>query len=152
MFGSVPTVDGGRNAEGEVTAAWVALQHIQMLGTNKPITVYHDHNGVGKWADGEWRTNKSYTEAYANFVDSLRDSGMDVRFVHVFGHTGVEPNEVVDRLAKMGCGVHFPREAEFKEEFSHVPGGNKPIIMDMPPYQQDMETVQTKEKDTGMEF
>ena len=106
MCGGVPESSGGRNVEGEVTAAWLGLDAAAaMAKPGAPIVVYHDYEGIGKWADGAWARNKDYTAAYAAKVAAMRRDGLDVRFEHVKGHTGNTGNELVDDLAKIGCDV-----------------------------------------------
>ena len=74
------------------------------------VTIYHDYEGIGKWADQLWKRNKPYTKDYADFVASCRNN-MSVRFVHVDGHTGVEGNELVDTVAKEACGMATTKKA-----------------------------------------
>lgn len=113
MYGKAPTEYGGRNVEGEVAAATVGLEVLRKMGVGRrPITVYHDYEGVGGWADGMWKCNKDYTLQYARGVRELRSLGMDIEFRHVTGHTGVEGNEFVDVLAKSACGVPMTRDEE----------------------------------------
>lgn len=45
------------------------------------------------------KTNKPGTRAYKEFYDSIKDR-LDVRFIKVLAHSGVEYNEEADSLAK----------------------------------------------------
>ena len=96
----------GRNVEGEVAAAQAALQYILKNKLYTSVTVYHDYEGVGKWADHHWKTNKQYTTDYALFIDEARKQ-INITFVHINGHTGDLGNEFVDKLAKKACNVPF---------------------------------------------
>lgn len=122
----------GRNVEGEVEAARKALQTLILNPSYKNITVYYDYAGVGGWADG-WKSNKPYSIAYSRFVKSLRESHPDVNieFKHVDAHTGVEGNEIVDKLAKIGCGLSLTSSEErLLGKYSHVDG--YPTSFDLP--------------------
>lgn len=55
----------GRNVEGEVAGALAAIKHLS--SEERPIVIYHDYEGVGKWADKLWKANTYYTKNYANF-------------------------------------------------------------------------------------
>ena len=114
--------ESGRNVEGEVAAASAALS---ALSTSRydSVTVYHDYQGIGSWADRDWKANKGYTKAYADKVAAFRDAGMNVTFKHVDGHTGNEGNEYVDKLAKVACGVGItPSERDFISQLRDVKG------------------------------
>lgn len=54
-----------------------------------------------------WKTNKDYTQAYKKTIDKLREE-IDIRFIHVKGHTGNAGNEKADDLAKEACGIMDP--------------------------------------------
>ena len=64
----------------------------------------HDGAGIKAWAVGEWKRNKKGTIEYYNYITSVRDS-INIRFVKVRGHSGVEGNEEADRLAKRAVGL-----------------------------------------------
>lgn len=113
----------GRNVEGEVMGATKGLEYVSMFPQYKSATVYFDYQGVAKWADHEWKANLAYTKQYAEFVDKIRANGLDVKFVWTEAHTGIEGNEVVDKLAKMGCGVELNgADAKFIGKYANVPG------------------------------
>ena len=110
LYGSFPMQDGGRNVEGEVKAATEAINYL----TKKPykdIVIYYDYEGVCKWADKLWKTNREYTRKYAEYVNSVRNNlNMKIKYSHVESHTGVEGNEIVDKLAKYACKVEMPKK------------------------------------------
>ena len=122
----------GRNVEGEVCAAKLALKEIVDLFpvSNLPsCTVYHDYEGVGKWADKEWKANKSYTRDYADLVKDLRNKGLKVTFAHVYGHKGIRGNEYVDKLAKIGCNIALTKgEKKMILELKDVDGFPKDLL------------------------
>lgn len=103
FYGKFTQTDGGRNVEGEVMAGLVAAKFAHTL--KKPITIYHDYQGIGSWARGEWQRNKTYTKSYYADIQNMIKEGLNVNFIHVDGHSNVRGNEYVDRLAKYACGV-----------------------------------------------
>ena len=132
LYGRGDCTEGGRNIEGEVMGAKVAIQKVRCNPHYKSVTIYHDYQGIGSWADGEWQANKSYTHAYTQFVKKTRDfAHLQIDFEHVDGHTGVEGNEYVDKIAKVACGIELtPKEQGFLSQLSDVPG--YPDIEELP--------------------
>ncbi len=113
----------GRNIEGEVAAARAALSEISKSGKYNSVTLYHDYQGIGSWADGDWKTNKIYTQSYRKFVNDIRSQGLDIDFRHVDGHSGVRGNEYCDKLAKVACGMELTRsDIEYVRDLYDVPG------------------------------
>ena len=95
------------NVAGELEAAkyvmWYAVDR-----KIKEITLFYDYKGIESWATGDWQANLPYTQDYVKFYNKVK-SVVKVNFVKVKAHTGVELNEVVDKLAKDAI-------AEFKKE------------------------------------
>ena len=95
------------NVAGELEAAkfvmWYAVDK-----KIKEITLFYDYQGIEAWAVGDWQANLPYTQDYVKFYNKVK-SVVKVNFVKVKAHTGVELNEVVDKLAKEAI-------AEFKKE------------------------------------
>ena len=87
-----------RNVAGEIKGAEYAMKRALELGKNK-LYLHFDYSGIEHWARGEWKTNKEGTINYKNFYDSIR-SKLKVEFIKVKAHSGVEYNEIVDKLAK----------------------------------------------------
>lgn len=87
-----------RNVAGEIEASMYAMQYCADNGYEKLI-LYFDYNGIEKWCTGEWKANKTGTKEYKRFYEGIKDK-VDVSFVKVKAHTGVEYNEMADRLAK----------------------------------------------------
>ena len=86
------------NVAGELEAAkfvmWYAVDK-----KIKEITLFYDYQGIEAWAVGDWQANLPYTQDYVKFYNKVK-SVVKVNFVKVKAHTGVELNEVVDKLAK----------------------------------------------------
>lgn len=123
LYGQEPCLYDGRNIEGELHASKIALQLVFLEKKYTSCTVYHDYLGIGAWADHEWKTNKPYTFEYQTFIDTLRKGGLSIEFKHVKGHTGVDGNEYVDKLAKIGCGIPLTKsEKKLLSNLKDVPG------------------------------
>ncbi|MBP5305164.1 MAG: reverse transcriptase-like protein, partial [Lachnospiraceae bacterium] len=89
---------------GEIRASEEAIKLALKLGIKK-ITIYHDYEGIAAWPLRKWKANKEGTIAYRDFFDSVKGS-VDVSFVKVKGHAGVEFNELADTLAKRGLSIN----------------------------------------------
>lgn len=87
-----------RNVSGEIKGAMRAMEEAVKLGKKK-IYLHYDYEGIRSWALGFWKTNKEGTINYRKFYDSIKDK-LEVKFIKVEAHTGVEYNELVDKLAK----------------------------------------------------
>ena len=84
-----------RNVAGELEATIEAVQWAEQQDVDV-VTIHHDYIGISEWATGKWKTNNSITQSYAAFIRSYLEW---VRFHKVAGHTGVEGNELADKLA-----------------------------------------------------
>ena len=115
--------EDGRNVEGEVAGARAAIDYIRNKTDIKDVVLYHDYEGIGAWGNKSWRANKEYTSAYSKFVEDARMSGLNIKFVHVKGHTGQLGNEYVDKIAKVACGIDITKkDKELLAELRHVDG------------------------------
>lgn len=96
-----------RNVAGEVMAVEKALRELFKNYKKKAdknneklsVTIYHDYEGLQKWADGEWKANKEITIAYKECIANARKV-MDVSFVKVKAHSGDKFNSLADELAR----------------------------------------------------
>lgn len=91
-----------RNVAGELEGAMAAMNFCEKQNI-KILHLYYDYQGIESWAKGEWKRNKPGTIRYKTFYDSLKN--VKVIFHKVKGHSGVELNEAVDRLAKAALGL-----------------------------------------------
>ena len=86
------------NVAGELEAAkfvmWYAVDK-----KIKEITLFYDYQGIEAWAVGDWKANLPYTQDYVKFYNKVK-TAVNVNFVKVKAHTGIELNEIVDKLAK----------------------------------------------------
>ena len=95
------------NVAGELEAAKFVMRYA-VDKKIKEITLFYDYQGIEAWAVGDWQANLPYTQDYVKFYNKVK-SVVKVNFIKVKAHTGVELNEVVDKLAKDAI-------AEFKKE------------------------------------
>ncbi len=92
-----------RNVSGEIKGAEAAMRYAVANGYKK-LYLYHDYEGIAKWCQGLWKTNKSGTIAYKAYFDSIQDK-LEVVFKKVTAHTGNTYNEMADKLAKQALGI-----------------------------------------------
>ena len=100
-----------RNVAGEIKGAEAAMRYAVENGFQK-LYIYHDYEGIAKWCQGAWKTNKEGTRAYKAYYDSVKDK-LEIVFGKVAAHTGDKYNEMADKLAELGCdylqGFYFSR-------------------------------------------
>lgn len=101
--GKDPEMASMRNVAGEVLGSMAAIEKAIQMGI-KSIDIYYDYMGIQMWATGEWKRNKKGTVAYYDYINSVKDK-IDIQFIKVKGHSGVEGNEEADRLAKKAVGI-----------------------------------------------
>ncbi|WP_353096546.1 ribonuclease H family protein [Tissierella praeacuta] len=87
-----------RNVSGEIKGAMVAMELAIEKGIDN-LYLHFDYTGIEQWAKGSWKTNKDGTKAYKEFYDSIKDK-LNVVFIKVKAHSGIEYNEEADKLAK----------------------------------------------------
>ena len=92
-----------RNVAGEIKGAESAMRYAKEHGV-KNLVIYHDYEGIAKWCNGAWKTNKEGTKAYKAFYEEMAKE-MDIRFEKVKGHSGDKYNDMADHLAKKALGI-----------------------------------------------
>ena len=97
--------DGIRNIAGEIYGVVEALRLLfkmnQKLHDVESVTVYHDYEGLQKWADSEWKAKKPATQDYQQRIAMARQY-FPIGFVKVKAHSDNVLNEAADALAKQG--------------------------------------------------
>ncbi|MFA6848857.1 MAG: ribonuclease H family protein [Selenomonadaceae bacterium] len=89
------------NVAGEIEAVIQAVKWAQQERLTH-IVIFHDYSGLSEWAEGRWKTNTRITQEYAAFMKNCIGW---VTCKKVSGHTGVEGNELADKLAKNALGL-----------------------------------------------
>lgn len=92
-----------RNVAGEIMGSVSVIDYC--LKNNIPeIVIYHDYEGVARWALGEWKANLDATKAYKEYCEDAMKR-MKISFVKVKGHSGDRFNDMADKLAKAALGI-----------------------------------------------
>lgn len=65
----------------------------------KEIKICYDYMGIEKWAKKEWQAKKPVSQDYVAFYDRFSQH-INVDFVKVKAHSGIEMNDLADQLAK----------------------------------------------------
>ncbi|MDD3653608.1 MAG: ribonuclease H family protein [Desulfotomaculaceae bacterium] len=96
--GNNPAILSMRNVAGELLGA---MEAIKWAVKNKydSIVIYHDYQGIAKWATGEWEAKKEGTKSYVKFINKYKKL-INIQFIKVEGHTGDTYNEQADQIAK----------------------------------------------------
>ncbi len=86
------------NIAGEVLGAINAIDWAWKNGFSK-ISIFHDYEGIKKWATGEWNANQPLSQFYYRFIRDKKDI-IEIEFVKVSGHSNNKYNDRADLLAK----------------------------------------------------
>lgn len=97
IFGIVDfsQVKGSHQIAGEIKAVTEAIEWCRKNKIEE-TTVYYDYRGLEKWAKGQWKTKKSISKEYADF---MKLDNIKIHWVKIKSHTGKKWNEYADRLA-----------------------------------------------------
>lgn len=91
------------NVAGEILGSIYAIQWA-IEHHAKKVHIYHDYEGIARWANGDWKGNKEKTQEYQQFIRESRKK-IVITFTKVAAHTGVVLNERADKLAKKALGI-----------------------------------------------
>lgn len=83
----------------EVMAVLESLKWV-LSNEYKFVTIYHDLNLIGKWANGEYNANSSIAKLFLRELNEKYKLALDIEFKWVPGHKGIKYNERADTLAR----------------------------------------------------
>lgn len=98
-----PDMAAMHNVAGEIMGALTVIRYCLERGV-PALTIHHDYEGVGRWADGSWKANKPGTQRYAAECREAAQR-MRLKFVKVKGHSGDKYNDMADALARRALGL-----------------------------------------------
>jgi ribonuclease HI len=101
--GNDPQVLAIRNVGGEMLGAMNAAKYAYENGYQS-VDICYDYAGIEMWARGQWKTNNPLTRQYADYMKRMNQK-IVISFHKVAAHTGVEYNEMADRIAKEAIGI-----------------------------------------------
>lgn len=87
-----------RNVAAELEAVKESINWAIQYDKSK-ISIYYDYEGIEKWADGRWKAKKAITKEYVRFIQE-KCQLLQIDFIKVPAHSGVQFNEEVDAIAK----------------------------------------------------
>lgn len=99
--GTSPEAAKLRNVAGEMNGAIEAALWAEANGF-EPIVLCHDYEGIAAWPLKHWQAKLPQTQAYVEFMQPRLGW---IKFHKVAAHTGIEGNELADRLAKEALGI-----------------------------------------------
>ncbi|MCR4361990.1 ribonuclease H family protein [Bacillus subtilis] len=95
-----------KHVNGEIEATMNSIIKAVNLGFKK-IIIYHDFEGISRWAVKKSKAKKKETrfvaDNYRNFIQKMKRY-IDIYFIKVKSHDGIYYNEMADMLAKQACG------------------------------------------------
>lgn len=87
-----------RNVAGEIEATINAINYA-LVEKIENIHIFHDYEGIEKWATGEWAAKSIIAKDYVSFIKGMEHI-VNIKFYKVKAHSGVQYNEEADELAK----------------------------------------------------
>lgn len=111
-IGDKPEITSMRNIAGELLGAMKAINWAYE-NNYKTIVIYHDYNGIEKWATGEWKAKQDGTKRYVDFIKNYKKN-INIEFSKVDAHSGDIYNEEADRLAREAL-IESRENNNFKE-------------------------------------
>jgi len=93
--GTTPKPAFSRNIDGELYAAWKAMEFLAKK--KRKGTICHDYEGIACWATGQWKANSTVSQIYVNRIADIK---IWAKFKKVTGHSNDQWNDKADKLAK----------------------------------------------------
>lgn len=85
-----------RNVTGELYGAMRAIELAESDVFVQELILGYDYKGIEEWVTGGWKANNALTQRYRDLGQRTR---LNITFLKIKGHTGIEFNELADDLA-----------------------------------------------------
>ncbi|MGG3990064.1 viroplasmin family protein [Bacillus smithii] len=102
-----------RNVAGELLGVMEAIKWA-CNNNYERIKIYHDYEGISKWATGEWSATKEGTKEYIQFLKDFNKK-IQIDFIKVKAHSGNKFNEEADMLAKKALEIFVSSRRELQD-------------------------------------
>ena len=93
-----------QNVAGELAGATAAAKLAHKLKLTD-IYIYYDFNGIEKFLQNGFKTKYPEVKTYISTMKSYMNSGLNIRFVKVKGHSDNIGNKRADKIAKQAVGL-----------------------------------------------
>ncbi|ACF07430.1 Predicted double-stranded RNA/RNA-DNA hybrid binding protein [Metamycoplasma arthritidis] len=87
-----------KNIAGETEGVKQAISWA-IQAKKRKIKIFHDYEGIEKWANKKWSPKTLVARDYVNFIE-INSKAIDIEFAHVKSHSGIIYNEKADQLAR----------------------------------------------------
>lgn len=98
IAGNHPLLAQHRNVTGEIEGVIYVIKYA-LEHHIKDLTIFYDYMGIEQWATKKWQANNDFTKFYTKFTQEALKK-ININFIKVAAHTGIELNEKADQLAK----------------------------------------------------
>ncbi|ATZ18180.1 viroplasmin family protein [Mesoplasma melaleucae] len=96
------------NVSGELQGAKRVMLFAYANNIQK-LYLYHDYEGIAKWANHEWKAKSDEGNEYIKFVDQIR-AKVEIEFIWVKGHSNDYYNDLADQLAAKATFEEYVKE------------------------------------------
>ena len=104
------------NVTAEVMGVTTALDWV-ISNEFDTVTIFHDYEGIGKWANGDWQAKSDIAKWYLKQLNETYKEFLDISYVWVRGHSGISYNEEADRLATEAIQKNLKPRFKMNETF-----------------------------------
>lgn len=88
------------NISGEIFAVLMLFEYLLGETDCDEVTVVYDQKNIGLWATGVYKAHTKLSQQYVTYLQLYVNPKIKVNWVNVRSHTGIEGNDLVDKIAK----------------------------------------------------